>query len=147
MNNEIILRESGNTYIGEIANHAVGTPLPPIMKLDCTERYHVFEWQYGAWILRASQSTKELAERYRGPNRVLAYRDESPEDYGAPAGSVEVPCKHPLEIRRFLTPNGSHFVKLTDESESTWEAYCADLVSKSIVARGSNRDLRNAALA
>ena len=146
MNSEIILRESGNTYIGDVAQNAIGTPLPPIMKMDHSERYHVFEWLYGRWVLRASQSTKELAERYRGPNRVLAYREESPEDFGAPAGSMEVACKHPLEARRFLTPNGSHFVKLTDESESTWEAYCADLARNSIVAKGSARDLRNATL-
>lgn len=71
----IILHESGNTYIGDIAHRALTTPLPPVMKLEHMEKFHVFEWLFGRWILRASQSTRELAERYRGPNRVLAYRE------------------------------------------------------------------------
>ena len=58
---EIIISDKGNTYIGNIAQNAIKTPIPPIFKIDGTENYHVFEWQYGRWILRASQSAMALA--------------------------------------------------------------------------------------
>ena len=41
-----------------------------------------------------------------------------------PAGSIEEPTAHWLEVRAWRQPNGARFVQLVDQSEETWEAYC-----------------------
>lgn len=127
--NEIILSDKGNTYIGETAQIAITHSLPPVFKIDGTEKYHVFEWCAGRWILRASQSTMQEALRYRGPFRVLVHRDEPTDCLDAPGGSVEIVPTHALEKRAFRCPNGSRFVELVDESETTWEQYCKELAA------------------
>lgn len=77
--NEIILRESGNTYVGELANkfsfHKFS--LPKVTKLSPDERFHVFEviTDTGEVIHRAAQSTRELALTYMADNRVLVWRE------------------------------------------------------------------------
>lgn len=57
--------------------------------------------------------------------------------------NIEVATVHPLETKRFLCPNGSHFVELVDASEETWEKYCAMLAANCApAARLSARDRR-----
>lgn len=124
---EIIISDKGNTYIGNIAQNAIKTPIPPIFKIDGTENYHVFEWQYGRWILRASQSAMALALKYRGPAHVVVHRDVPTNHPDAPHGSVETVPTHALERRAFRCPNGSRFVELVDSSEAKWERYCKEL--------------------
>ena len=46
-----------------------------------------------------------------------------------PAGSIEEPTAHWLEVRAWRQPNGARFVQLVDQSEETWEAYCR-MISK-----------------
>lgn len=44
-----------------------------------------------------------------------------------PAGYLPIPTTHPLELGAWRMPNGARFVRLVDDSEATWERYCADI--------------------
>ena len=83
--NEIILSKEGNCYIGALAQRfATGlSRLPALFRLDDAQ-WHVFELAAGGEVIhRASQSRRNLAEKYMTENRVLVYRQggapETPE--------------------------------------------------------------------
>lgn len=50
-----------------------------------------------------------------------------------PAGSVEIPTAHWLELRAWKQPNGARFVQLVDESEETWESYCRMIAKRNTI--------------
>lgn len=48
-----------------------------------------------------------------------------------PAGSVEIPTTHWLELRAWRQPNGSKLVELIDDTEETWQSYCRMMTRRS----------------
>lgn len=60
-----------------------------------------------------------------------------------PVGGIPIPTSSGYELAAYLMPNGSRFVTLMDKSEETWEDYCKELASKSIVAEGSEAHKRS----
>lgn len=67
--------------------------------------------------------------------------------YLPPAGFVQVPTGHPLEVSRWRAPAGWHHVELVDESEATWQRYCAELAERSRAALQSRRHRESQILA
>lgn len=49
-----------------------------------------------------------------------------------PLDGVPIPTESAFELAAYRMPNGSKFVTLTSDSELCWEAYCAEIVRKSV---------------
>ena len=47
-----------------------------------------------------------------------------------PADGIPIVTRNELELALYRMPNGSHFATLKDDSDATWEAYCALLGGK-----------------
>ena len=73
----IVLNRSGNTYFGAIASKfAYRLKVPKVFRLTDTETHYVFEVMTDETIvLRAGQDSREGAEQYMGPNRVMVWRE------------------------------------------------------------------------
>ena len=52
-----------------------------------------------------------------------------------PADYVPIPTSNPLEVAAWRCPNGSTYVQLVDQTELTWESYCACLAGKATALR------------
>lgn len=63
--------------------------------------------------------------------------DEVPADY------VRIPIRNEMEVALWLCPNGSKFVQLKDESEATWEAYCARLAKDNAAEREERKRFKS----
>jgi len=72
--NEIILRECGNSYFGDIA-HAILFKKIPFPETPHKDSYYVYELVKGSLILRAAQSSFLLAAYYMNPDRIMIYNE------------------------------------------------------------------------
>jgi hypothetical protein len=57
----------------------------------------------------------------------LAAWEENKAIEQVPSDYVRLPIRNEMEVALWLCPNGSKYVQLKDESEATWESYCARL--------------------
>lgn len=55
--------------------------------------------------------------------------------YDPPADFVSIPTESDLEKAAWRMPNGARHVELIDETEETWERYCAEQVRKSLIRK------------
>ena len=72
---ELILRDSGNTYVGsnawQLRPYVGSNNRLPTFKLDESEKYFVVELINGEIVTRAGQSSRENAMKYYREGRVI----------------------------------------------------------------------------
>lgn len=84
----------------------------------------------GSFLAWHFDGVNQIGEKVKGATRAKAIENLQRIELERPANGIQIPTRHPLEIAAFKLPNGATHVVLEDDSEKTWEAYCAQIRAK-----------------